>query len=931
MKKSSLLFCLLFIVLSFFVAQKTLAGVNDNVSGFAWSDSVGWVSFNCTDIPDCRYDYGVKVDPLTGLFSGYAWSENLGWIYFSPVGPYPDLPNYSACLDLPGSVQKCDSTGDYKVSGWAKILSNKGWVSLRGTAQDGSSYGVSWDNTNQELNGMAWSSDDLGWLSFNCNYDSTGQACADSLGYKVLARLDNDSPGVSVRGVPTNWQNADAEALISCDDGTSASASGCDTGSYKFMTYSSSGACSTNYSDYALSSPLTVSSHLWVCATAKDNAGNTGFLLSRVEFKVDKDSPSTAVISPDNQSWHNNDFNKDGVKDDQYFRVNIGDSDVPGGSGLGGTCKYIIQDFTSINDSTGEQDRNCGSYTLTASVDSAVADGVCSEDRTPPIGEATCKVSTKAFDLAGNDSGWQSRNFKIDYTPPTVGIPNLTTAPAEQGKTETFTAGLSDALGQISGCSFYEDNWGAPVSAIINISPVPCLNGASCTVTAGYRIPNNGEHQYRFACQDSAGNYTWSDKLITTASVNNPPVINSSPFFAASPCSSPTTQTNCNVNFSVSARDDDGDALSYAWNFGDTLSYSWHPGDESPYDPSHHYSAPGDYSVKVVISDGRGGEIESSPILVHVDEANLFVNLTANPNSGVYPLNGVDLTASVSGNMFGTINYKFDCTNDGVWDFQADSQTIETYTVTDLCNYSSAGTYTAKTFIERGIGGAENTVNISVKDNSPPEARISVTDYSSCGPGADASIAYTGCNFTLNNVSTDPNGQLDIKNSIWTIKNSAGESVHESTCNGLCDWTLISTISAGEYVAHLNVEDQSFAQSTVSKDFVVRQDIIADFKCSSDNVNWKACEDSTFRPLKGSRVYFLDQSEKSEGSTEIRTRTWTKDNAPFSSANDSNPSDIIQGTIIELTVEDGAGRIDSQSYNIQTQLSIPEWQEISPF
>jgi hypothetical protein len=32
--------------------------------------------------------------------TGYAWSENIGWIDFAPSGPYPATPNYSGKIDL---------------------------------------------------------------------------------------------------------------------------------------------------------------------------------------------------------------------------------------------------------------------------------------------------------------------------------------------------------------------------------------------------------------------------------------------------------------------------------------------------------------------------------------------------------------------------------------------------------------------------------------------------------------------------------------------------------------------------------------------------------------------------------------------------------------------------------------------------------------
>ena len=55
-----------------------------NVTGYAWSDTDGWLSFSCSNDLSCNtVNYGVDIDPVTGLFSGYAWSDNSGWVSFN--------------------------------------------------------------------------------------------------------------------------------------------------------------------------------------------------------------------------------------------------------------------------------------------------------------------------------------------------------------------------------------------------------------------------------------------------------------------------------------------------------------------------------------------------------------------------------------------------------------------------------------------------------------------------------------------------------------------------------------------------------------------------------------------------------------------------------------------------------------------------------
>lgn len=76
------------------------------LSGYAWNDTAGWVSFSCSNTTSCGTPgspgyWGVTVDSLSGTFSGYAWSDIDGWISFN-------CANNASC-----------GTSDYKVvSAW---------------------------------------------------------------------------------------------------------------------------------------------------------------------------------------------------------------------------------------------------------------------------------------------------------------------------------------------------------------------------------------------------------------------------------------------------------------------------------------------------------------------------------------------------------------------------------------------------------------------------------------------------------------------------------------------------------------------------------------------------------------------------------------------------------------------------------------------
>jgi hypothetical protein len=77
------------------------------LSGYAWNDTLGWVSFSCQNTdPGCGTPgspgyWGVTVDAQSGTFAGYAWSDIGGWMSFN-------CANNSSC-----------SSSDFKVgSGW---------------------------------------------------------------------------------------------------------------------------------------------------------------------------------------------------------------------------------------------------------------------------------------------------------------------------------------------------------------------------------------------------------------------------------------------------------------------------------------------------------------------------------------------------------------------------------------------------------------------------------------------------------------------------------------------------------------------------------------------------------------------------------------------------------------------------------------------
>ena len=127
--------------------------------GYLWSETVGWIDLNCANQNFCyTRNFCVSI-ASDGTLSGYAWSENIGWVS-------ANTSDLSGCPS--GScVAKIQSNGS--LMGWFKVLAADnqgwdGWISLSGTASDGTSYGPM--ATNGVFSGYAWGEANVGWLDF---------------------------------------------------------------------------------------------------------------------------------------------------------------------------------------------------------------------------------------------------------------------------------------------------------------------------------------------------------------------------------------------------------------------------------------------------------------------------------------------------------------------------------------------------------------------------------------------------------------------------------------------------------------------------------------------------------------------------------------------------------------------------------------------
>lgn len=172
------------------------------------------------------------------------------------------------------------------------------------------------------------------------------------------------------------------------------------------------------------------------------------------------------------------------------------------------------------------------------------------------------------------------------------------------------------------------------------------------------------------------------------------------------------------------------------------------------------------------------------PLVAQADNT-LLVDISANPLSGSAPLNGVDLTAVVSGTAQGPITYRFDCTSDGSWEqTQVLSQT--SYTATDICNYPSPGNYTATVRVDRENLSFQGTLAILVQSQAAPtvDLKINGSDGTiTVAYNTAATLSWTSTNATSCTASGDWSGTKAISGSESTgnLINSKSYSI---TCTG---------------------------------------------------------------------------------------------------------------------------------------------------
>ena len=221
--------------------------------GWAWSDKIGWISFNSANCdPDGdEYSNGEGACPQEGtkissygvnlpmspdiagrrFFSGYAWAgggidaagnslPTIGWIRFDPPASQPagvDCEASPAYLDdtskipygfiracgginpeIPPNPEDCNGPNNPAAGGW------DGWICIKDEPFNGDQYNLYLNTISNQFEGWSWggggndTTDEakresaiIGWISWNC----LNQGVCGSSNYYVYYQTGNQQPG----------------------------------------------------------------------------------------------------------------------------------------------------------------------------------------------------------------------------------------------------------------------------------------------------------------------------------------------------------------------------------------------------------------------------------------------------------------------------------------------------------------------------------------------------------------------------------------------------------------------------------------------------------------------------------------------------------------------------------------------------------------
>ncbi|MDN3688840.1 PKD domain-containing protein [Cyclobacterium jeungdonense] len=177
------------------------------------------------------------------------------------------------------------------------------------------------------------------------------------------------------------------------------------------------------------------------------------------------------------------------------------------------------------------------------------------------------------------------------------------------------------------------------------------------------------------------------------------------------------------VAFSSDNSTDEGEIVSYAWDFGDGNS------SDEP-NPSHTFTSIGTYTVELTLTDDRGLVNSATQQIEVVDLVEPIAVAIADVQQGIAPLT-VQFDGSESEANGSIVAY--------AWDFDDESSST---LVSPAHTFATPGTYTVSLMVTDDNGeSAQTTLVIEVDENLPP---VAVPDANVTTGNAPLTVSFTG-------------------------------------------------------------------------------------------------------------------------------------------------------------------------------------------
>jgi PKD repeat protein len=401
-----------------------------------------------------------------------------------------------------------------------------------------------------------------------------------------------------------------------------------------------------------------------------------------------------------------------------------------------------------------------------------------------------------------------------------------------------------------------------PESTITGYSWTFGDGGTSTSENPTHTYSTRGTYTVSLTVTNSLGQTNTDTQSVT---VDNPPTA------AFTPSPTPTTP-NTTVSFdgSASTPGAGGTITDYSWNFGDGTTQDTGTTDTA----SHTYSASGEYTVTLTVTDNLGVTSTASHT-VTIDQP--IPTFTTSPSVPA-PNQSVSFNASGSTDPESTIT-------DYSWNFGDGSPVDDAgSSPTTSHTYTSRGTYNVTLTVTDNLG-LTNTISRSVTVDNPPTAAFAATPSPST---ANSSVSFDGS-------ASTPGAGGTIEDYSWNFGDGT-QNNPDTEDTGTTPAATHTYTTPGVYTLTLTVTDDLGVTNSISHQLTVDSPPSASFTATPNPV------------APGSGITF-NASGSSDSFGTITGYSWTFGDGGTSTSEDPTHTYATRGTYdVTLTVTNDAGQ-----------------------